>query len=139
MNIPCKILLGSILSAAPVVQAADLDVTVADVRAARGTLMISIDGSTDAWDGKAKPVAAATRKAGGAQETFHFGTLPPGTYAVKVIHDENDNGKLDTNFMGMPTEGYGFSNDPKVMRKPTFDEAKFELGDGDVAITIHLR
>lgn len=43
------------------------------------------------------------------------------------------------NFMGMPTEGYGFSNDPKVMRKPTFDEAKFDLGANGAAITIHLR
>ena len=80
-----------------------------------------------------------TRKAAGTQEMFHFSNLPPGTYAAKVMHDENDNGKLDTNFMGMPIEGYGFSNNPQLLRKPTFDEAKFDLGAGGGAITIHLR
>lgn len=120
-------------------QAADLDVVVADVRAAKGSVMISVVDSAAAWEDRARPVAAATRKADAAQQTFHFADLPPGTYAVKVMHDENGNGKLDTNFMGMPIEGYGFSNDPKVLRKPTFDEAKFELGADGAEIAIHLR
>lgn len=120
-------------------RAADLDVTVADVRSAKGTLMIAVIDSAAAWDGGAKPVAAATRKANGAAETFRFPNLPAGTYAVRVMQDENDNGKLDTNFMGMPTEPYGISNDPQVMRRPTFDEAKVELGANGRAITIHLR
>lgn len=120
-------------------RAADLDVTVADVRSAKGTLMIAVIDSAAGWDGGAKPVAAATRKVNGTAETFRFPNLPAGTYAVRVMQDENDNGKLDTNFMGMPTEPYGISNDPQVMRRPTFDEAKVELGADGRAITIHLR
>jgi uncharacterized protein (DUF2141 family) len=42
-----------------------------------------------------------------------FENIPPGTYALAVIHDENANGKLDTSWLGIPTEGYGFSNDVK--------------------------
>jgi uncharacterized protein (DUF2141 family) len=120
-------------------RAADLDITVADVRVAKGTLMIALVDSAAGWDDQAKAVAASTRKAAGAQEVFHFPNLPPGTYAAKVMHDENDNGKLDVNVMGMPVEGYGFSNNPQVLRKPTFDEAKFDLGAAGGAITIHLR
>jgi len=41
-----------------------------------------------------------------------FKDLPPGIFAVTVLHDENDNGKMDTNFLGIPTEGTGASNDP---------------------------
>jgi uncharacterized protein (DUF2141 family) len=44
------------------------------------------------------------------QARCDFEDIPPGTYALAVIHDENMNGKLDTNFLGMPKEGYGFSN-----------------------------
>ena len=44
-----------------------------------------------------------------------------------LTHDENDNGKLDTNLVGMPVEGYGFSNNPQVMRKQTFDEASVDV------------
>jgi len=52
--------------------------------------------------------------------------VPAGQYAVSVFHDENLNEKLDKNFMGIPKEGYGASNNPgRKMRAPTFDEACF--------------
>ncbi|MND09814.1 hypothetical protein D3C83_334330 [compost metagenome] len=55
------------------------------------------------------------------------------------MHDENDNGSLDANVLGMPTEGYGFSQNPRVMRKATFEEARFELGAEGGEIVIELR
>jgi uncharacterized protein (DUF2141 family) len=55
-----------------------------------------------------------------------FTGIPQGVFAVMVFHDENRNGKLDKNFVGIPKEGYGASNNPaKKMRPPNFDEAKF--------------
>jgi uncharacterized protein (DUF2141 family) len=131
-------LLAACLLASATAAAADLDVTVAGLRTHEGMLMLSVVDAAG-WDGAAKPVAADRRKPQGDSETFHFSGLAAGTYAVRVMHDENGNGKLDANLVGMPTEGYGFSNDPKVARKPTFDEAKFELGAGGGAITLHLR
>ena len=62
--------------------------------------------------------------------------LPPGEYSLLLVHDENGNGKLDTNVVGMPLEGYGFSNNPAVMRKPTWEEAGFEVTGSDAAIDI---
>jgi uncharacterized protein (DUF2141 family) len=57
-----------------------------------------------------------------------FDNLPEGTYGVAVIHDENKNGKLDFNDMGVPTEGYGHSNNPERRPgAPSFDETKFAL------------
>ena len=60
-----------------------------------------------------------------------FENLSAGTYAVAVSHDENQNGKTDTNFLGIPKEAWGVSNNvrPK-MRAPRFDEAAFDLADG---------
>ena len=55
------------------------------------------------------------------------------------MHDENDNGKLDTNFMGIPVEGYGFSNNPQVMRRAFFSEAKFDVTGAPTAIVVRLR
>jgi uncharacterized protein (DUF2141 family) len=58
------------------------------------------------------------------QARCDFEDIPPGTYALAVIHDENMNGKLDTNWLGIPKEGYGFSNAVKAMRgAPTRSEA----------------
>lgn len=139
MTAPAQFALALLLVAGTAARAAGLDVTVAGDGPLQGTLQIAVLDSADAWDGKRASVAAAKRRATAAQETFHFDGLAPGSYAVRVMLDENDNGKLDTNFIGMPVEPYGISNDPKVMRRPTFDEAKFDLGADGGAITIHLR
>ena len=72
-----------------------------------------------------------------AQVTFK--DLPQGTFAVSVFHDENGNGKMDKNFVGMPKEGYGASNNPKKKKRaPTFEEAKFSLNSSEQAIEIAL-
>jgi uncharacterized protein (DUF2141 family) len=72
-----------------------------------------------------------------AQVTFK--DLPQGSYAVSILHDENGNGKMDKNFVGMPKEGYGASNNPsKKRRAPTFDEAKFSLNASEQTIEIAL-
>jgi uncharacterized protein (DUF2141 family) len=55
-----------------------------------------------------------------------------------VFHDENGNGKLDRNMVGIPKEGYGASNNPaKKMRAPTFDEAKFSV-NSDQTVEVKL-
>jgi len=72
-----------------------------------------------------------------AQVTFK--DLPQGTFAVSVLHDENGNGKMDKNFVGMPKEGYGASNNPKKKKRaPAFDEAKFALNASEQTIEITL-
>jgi uncharacterized protein (DUF2141 family) len=73
------------------------------------------------------------------QARCDFVDIPPGTYALAVIHDENMNGKLDTNWLGMPTEGYGFSNDAKAMLgPPSFSAASFTYDGQDMEMTISL-
>jgi uncharacterized protein (DUF2141 family) len=66
--------------------------------------------------------------------------LPPGKYAVSVIHDEDNNGKLTTNAVGYPSEKFGFSNNPKVyFSPPSFEKAAFELKAETKKIEITLR
>jgi len=62
------------------------------------------------------------------QCSITFEDIPEGVYAVSVFHDENDNGKMDTNFMGIPKEDYGCSNDASgFMGPPKWRDAKFQL------------
>ena len=70
-----------------------------------------------------------------------FVHVPPGTYAVAVLHDENLNGKVDTNLFGAPTEGYGVSNNKTyALSDPKWDESKFVVGTGqEVHLTVSLR
>jgi uncharacterized protein (DUF2141 family) len=68
-----------------------------------------------------------------------FAPVPDGVYAIACFHDENDNKRLDTNVLGIPTEGVGASNGARGhFGPPSFDDAKFKF-DGaarDVRIAI---
>ena len=71
--------------------------------------------------------------------TCDFSGLPKGRYAIAVMHDENSNGKVDTNFIGIPKEGVGASNDAKAsMGPPKFDDASFDYGGGRKDMTVHI-
>ena len=68
-----------------------------------------------------------------------FEEIPRGTYALAVFHDENMNGKLDTNLLGIPKEGYAFSNDVKaLLAAPSFSDASFQYDGGIIDFTISL-
>lgn len=68
-----------------------------------------------------------------------FPDLAEGRYAVSVMHDENGDGALDTNLLGVPTEGYGFSNDATgFMGPPDFSDACVVVGDEPVHAVITL-
>ena len=73
------------------------------------------------------------------QARCDFADIPPGTYALAVFHDENMNGTLDTNWLGIPTEGYGFSNDVKAsFGPPSFAAASFAYDGRTLEMTIRL-
>ena len=64
----------------------------------------------------------------------------PGTYAIAVYHDENDNGKFDRSWTGLPSEGFGVSNNPRpLLRAPTLSESAIQVGSGHKVVNIDLR
>lgn len=140
----------TVLLAAPA-RAAELRLTITGVRSDSGELLI---GLYDNAGGFLSAIANATKNglmvdAGrlvglsmraktGAQIAV-FTQLPPGRYAIIVVHDENDNGLLDANILGVPTEGYCFSRDAQgVFSAPSFDAAALTIGDADVSVTTAL-
>jgi uncharacterized protein (DUF2141 family) len=74
-----------------------------------------------------------------SQARCTFEEIPRGRYAIAVVHDENLNGKLDTNVFGVPKEGYGFSNDARgSVGPPPFDAAGFLYDGKNLEMTIKL-
>lgn len=66
--------------------------------------------------------------------------LPSDTYCLSVHHDENANVSMDTNFFGLPKEGWGISNNVRlIMRLPKFDECSFRIEDKDTTINVNMR
>lgn len=74
------------------------------------------------------------------QATCVFDNVAPGTYAITAIHDLNNNGELDKNFLGVPTEPYGFSNDARgTMGPPSFSSASFQYPGGPLNQSFTLK
>ena len=72
--------------------------------------------------------------------TLVFENVEPGLYAISVFHDKDSDGKLDTNFIGIPSEPVGVSNNPKArMGPPRFEDAKFILEPGATDLHITLK
>lgn len=117
--------------------AAQLTVDVVDVQRPGGHVMIAVYDNAGAWEAGAKPVATARDSVSGPTVRVRFSDLAPGRYAVRLFHDENDNGELDANMLGIPVESYGFSNGGGRLGTPSFDKAAFELRD-TMTITISL-
>ncbi len=68
-----------------------------------------------------------------------FENIPEGTYAISLYHDENNNQKLDSNFLGIPKEDYGCSNNAKgFMGPPKWEDAKFEVKNSSIVQSITL-
>jgi len=68
----------------------------------------------------------------GPNTSCTFSNVEPGTYAVAVVHDENSDGKLDKNFVGVPSEGYGVSNNKTyALSAPKWDESIFTIAPSE--------
>lgn len=106
------------------VAAADLTVSISEVNQGKGHVMVGLyAGSEEFTQGKAS--FGSRVKAENEQEQVVFKDVPAGEYAIKIYQDENSNQKLDVNFMGIPKEGYGFSNNVGRFGSPDYQEAKF--------------
>lgn len=118
-----------------------LQVKISGIKGTDGVIRLAAFGSSDGFPAKHEK-ATYTRVLPASQGTllFTLEKIVPGTYALAVIHDANDNGKLDTNWVGMPTEGFGASNDaPARFGPPGFEDAHVELPQDPMSITITMR
>jgi uncharacterized protein (DUF2141 family) len=118
--------------------AAQLTVDVVDVERLGGHMLVAVYNDAGAWEAGRDAVATARDSVTGRTVRVFFPGLAPGRYAVKLFHDENNNGELDANMLGVPVENYGFSNGSRRLGPPSFDEAAFELRE-DTTITISLQ
>jgi len=79
-------------------------------------------------------------KVEGEEMRYAFTNLPKGDYAISLFHDENDNLKLDTNLLGLPKEGYGFSKNFRPrMGPPNFEDVAIDVSSGDQKVYISVR
>ena len=115
-----------------------LEVTVKNIKAAKGNIRVGLFSNEN--DFLKKAVEGKIVKAAGNEVVVAFENIKPGDYAISVIHDENENGELDTNMVGMPKEGFAFGNNSMGMfGPPSFEKAKITLGKQPVKQVIDLK
>jgi len=118
-----------------------LRVHVIGLRNDRGNVRCSLFSSAEGFpadtDQRATTIVAPISN---RNATCEFAGIGPGVYAIVLFHDENADGSFNRNWIGLPQEGYGFSNDARAyFRPPSFKDASFSLDQGirDIRIDIH--
>jgi len=128
----------SLLISSAMAMSITVDITGVNVKK-DGELYIGLYNSKNSFKDKLKTYKSAIVGIYSNSVEITFKDIPKGVYAIAVFHDENKNGKLDKNFFGVPTEGYGFSNNIKpALRGANFDESKFDLYSNK-KITVKMR
>lgn len=129
---------GALLLGAGAPQGTQVSVTIEGVRNAKGVVRACLTDRQQGWPASCRQYRADAPAAASLKLTFR--DIPPGHYAVALLHDENANGKADRVLGMMPKEGFGFSRDAKVkFGPPKFGDAAFDVGREPVSLTIRMR
>jgi uncharacterized protein (DUF2141 family) len=119
----------------------NLDVKFVGLKNAQGKICMNLFSGPSGFpkgDGSNLVGNRCTSAANGA--TVRFTNLKPGKYAVSALHDMNSDGKMNQNFLGIPKEGFGFSNNPAVrMKAPSFGETQFPVSGAKTVVQIQMR
>lgn len=121
-------------------QVSDLVVAVHDVPSAKGNLKVALFNSPEGFPGEVeKGMLMKTAVIRGDSTEIVFKGVPQGQYVLAVFHDVNNNGQLDTNERGVPTEAIGLSNNPKLrFGPPKYERSVFELNN-HLRLSINLQ
>ena len=119
--------------------AAELEVEITGVRSADGMVRLALYNDPDKFPKRSGSFAGGDVIAVKGSVVYVFRNLPPGLYAVAIYHDANANRRFDKNALGLPREGFGFSNDARpVFSAPGFDAAAVTLKAPRTRIKISL-
>ena len=121
----------------------ELTLTMVGFESDDGYAMVALANSRDTFDARGdgpKPYKNARLKIKNGLAKHVFESLPHGEYAIKVFHDENSNQILDTGFLGIPKESFGFSNNASgTIGPPDYDDARFVLKSEKHKIHIEMQ
>lgn len=135
----CRMMVLACALAASPVHAADLLVRITGLQAPLGQVGCALFSSEKGFPMDNASARLGWQRADAAGVTCRYANLPAGTYALSIGHDRNGNRRVDTNFLGMPTEQWGVSNNVRpALRPPRFDEAAVRLPAGNAEVVIEI-
>lgn len=132
-NLSALLVLGSLSVNAATVE---LDLNYLNMR--EGTVLIAVFNDPGTFPDKApfKTISVPVKDLNSTKTSFE---LPAGDYAISLFLDENGNKKLDTNFLGIPKERFGFSNNPRILTgAPSYQDCDFRVESETKKMEIRL-
>lgn len=136
-----RLLTAALLATAfvPAAHALDLTIEVVNPKVQSGALFTSVYSDEAGWMKTEQARAVQRAEVSGERTRLVYRDLPAGRYAVSMFHDENGNGQLDKNVLGMPRERVGFTRDARgTMGPPSFGDAAVDLQqDTTLVITLY--
>ncbi|WP_020401966.1 DUF2141 domain-containing protein [Gracilimonas tropica] len=118
----------------------NFELTIESIPENKGEVRIAIFNSEEKYKEKEDPVHAVVLKVDGKKLTWSDDSFPFGEYAIAVYHDKNENGELDTNFLGIPKEAYGFSNNARGRFGPaSWEAAHFKVDSNQTKMVIEVK
>ena len=116
-----------------------MTIQLENVRNERGMLRLCLTRDPAHFPDCSGDPRAVTASVPATMRDIRLPAIEPGSYALSVIHDENDNQRLDT-VLGIPKEGFGFSRNPAIgFGAPAFAQVRFSAGAGDSRQTVRMR
>ena len=120
-------------------QTGTINVEISGIEDPKGLMSIGLYSDERGFPDDGKEYKGTDVEVTGQTVVYTFKDVPFGIYAIAIFHDTNSNGKLDKNFLGIPKEGYAFSNNVfGTFGPPDFKDASFELA-GSKMIKIEMR
>ncbi len=120
--------------------AASLAIKVYNASPRGGMLRLGLYDAASYPDNDSVPVASADIPARLGENVIVLEGIPPGTYAIQTFQDVNANGEMDTNWLGIPLEPFGFSRDARpFLAKPRFKAVSFHVASGENQQSLHLQ
>jgi uncharacterized protein (DUF2141 family) len=118
----------------------NLTVRIENVLPSGGILRLGVYDQGSYPDDNSTPIASANVAANAGETTITLHNIPPGIYAIEAFQDVNANNQMDTSWLGLPLEPFGFSRDAvPFLTKPSFNEVKFSLVAGENIQVLHLQ
>ena len=117
----------------------EITVKITNINSTKGTVRVALYKDVQKFEHRHRPYKWKNIKPDDSDMTITFQDVDFGSYAIAVFHDVNGNGKLDKNFINIPTEPYGFStNFRPITNDPKFDDIVFHFNKDNMVVRIKL-
>ena len=131
-----SLLITALIANAQDTESVTLTVTIENVQSNEGQILAELHTQETFMRGPGIQQFMSNAKTGSI--SFVFEDVKPGTYAISTMHDINENQQMDYDYLGMPSEKYGMSNNERSMGPPTFEDAQFEVAEENLEINIRF-